>query len=38
MIHIEYVKYPLSSTDDIKDEKLKAHLKSTPTFIDEILR
>ena len=38
MIHIEYVKYPLSSIDDIKDEKLKAHLKSIPTLIDEILK
>ena len=38
MIHIEYVKYPLSSIDDIKDEKLKAYLKSIPTLNDEILK
>ena len=36
MIYIEYVKYPLKSIDDIKYTKSKAHLKSTPTFIDEI--
>ena len=36
MINIEYVKYPPTSTDDIKDKKLKAHLKSIPTLIDEI--
>ena len=36
MIDIEYVKYPPTSIDDIKDEKLKAHLKSIPTLIDEI--
>ena len=30
------MKYPPTSIDDIKDEKLKAHLKSTPTLIDEI--
>ena len=36
MINIEYVKYPPTSIDDIKDKKLKAHLKSIPTLIDEI--
>ena len=36
MIYIEYVKYPPTSIDDIKDKKLKAHLKSIPTLIDEI--
>ena len=36
MIDIEYVKYPPTSIDDIKDEKLKAHVKSIPTLIDEI--
>ena len=36
MIDIEYVTYPPSSSDDIKDEKLKAHLKSIHTLIDEI--
>ena len=36
MIDIEYVKYPPASIDDIKDKKLKAHLKSIPTLIDEI--
>ena len=36
MIHMEYVKYPPTSVDDIKDKKLKAHLKSIPTLIDEI--
>ena len=36
MIDIEYVKYPPTSIDDIKDEKLKAHLKSIPTLTDEI--
>ena len=36
MIHIEYVKYPPTSVDDIKDKKLKANLKSIPTLIDEI--
>ena len=37
MIDIEYVKYPPTSIDDIKDEKLKAHLKSIPALIDEIV-
>ena len=36
MIDIEYVKYPPTSIDDIKDEKLKAYLKSIPTLTDEI--
>ena len=36
MINIEYVKYPPTSIDDIKDKKLKVHLKSIPTLIDEI--
>ena len=36
MIDIEYVKYPPTSIDDIKDEKLKGHLKSIPTLINEI--
>ena len=36
MIDIEYVKYPPTSIDDIKDEKLKAHLKSIPTLTAEI--
>ena len=36
MIDTEYVKYPPTSIDDIKEEKLKAHLKSIPTVIDEI--
>ena len=36
MIHTEYVKYPPTSIDDIKDEKLEAYLKSIPTLIDEI--
>ena len=36
MIDIEYVKYPPTSIDDIKDEKLKAHLKSIPALIDKI--
>ena len=36
MIYIEYVKYPPTSLDDIKYTKSKAHLKSIPTFIDEI--
>ena len=36
MTDTEYVKYPPTSIDDIKDEKLKAHLKSIHTFIDEI--
>ena len=36
MIYIEYVKYPLTSIDDIKYTKLKAHLKSIPTFINEV--
>ena len=36
MIDIEYVKYPPIYIDDIKDEKLKAHLKSIPTLTDEI--
>ena len=35
-IVIEYVKYPPTSIDDIKDKKLKVHLKSIPTLIDEI--
>ena len=35
MIDIEYVKYPPTSIDDIKDEKLKAHLKTIPAPIDE---
>ena len=36
MTDTEYVKYPPTSIDDIKDEKLKAHLKSVHNFIDEI--
>ena len=36
MIDTEYVKYPPTSTDDIKDEKLAAYLKNIRTFIDEI--
>ena len=36
MIDTEYVKYPPTSTDDIKDEKLAAYVKSICTFIDEI--
>ena len=36
MINIEYVKYPPTSIDDIKDKKLKGNLKSIPTLIDEI--
>ena len=35
MIDIEYVKYAPTSVDDIKDEKLKAHLKTIPALIDE---
>ena len=35
MIDIEYVKYPPTSIDDIKDEKLKAHLKTILALIDE---
>ena len=30
------MKYPPTSIDDMKDEKLKAHLKSIPILIDEI--
>ena len=37
IIDIEYVKYPPTSIDDINDEKLKAHLKSIPALIDEIV-
>ena len=33
MINIEYVKYPPTSIDDIKDKKLKGNLKSIPTLI-----
>ena len=36
MIDIEYVKYSPTSIDDFKNEKLKAHLKTIPTLIDEI--
>ena len=36
MIDIEYVKYSPTSIGDFKDEKLKAHLKTIPTLIDEI--
>ena len=36
MIDIEYGKYPPTSIDDFKNEKLKAHLKTIPTFTDEI--
>ena len=36
MTDTEYVKYPPTSIDDIKDEKLKAHLKSIHPFIHEI--
>ena len=36
MIGIEYVKYPPTSIDDIKDKKLKAHPKNIPTLTDEI--
>ena len=36
MIEIEYVKNPLTSIDDIKDEKFKADLKRIPILIDEI--
>ena len=35
IINIEYVKYLPTSIDDIKDKKLKAHLRSIPTPIDE---
>ena len=30
------MKYPPTSIDDMKDKKLKAHLKSIPVLIDEI--
>ena len=30
------MKYPPTSIDDMKDKKLKAHLKSIPILIDEI--
>ena len=33
---MEYMKYSPISIDDIKDKKLKAHLKSILTLIDEI--
>ena len=36
MIDIEYGKYSRTSIDDFKDEKIKAHLKTIPTFTDEI--
>ena len=36
MIGIEYVKYPPSSIDYIKNKKLNAHLRSIPILIDEI--
>ena len=36
MIDIEYGKYPPTSIDDFKNEKLKAHFKTIPTFTDEI--
>ena len=35
MIDIEYVKYPPTSIDDIKDEKIRAPLKAIPALIDE---
>ena len=37
MIDIDNVKYPSPCIDDIKDEKLKAYLKSIPALIDEIV-
>ena len=36
MINTEDVKHPPTSIDDIKDEKLKAHLKIVPTLIDKV--
>ena len=36
MINIGYMEYPPTSIGDIKDKKLKAHLKSILTLIDEI--
>ena len=36
MINTEDVKYPPTSIDDIKDKKLKAHLKIVPTLIDKV--
>ena len=36
MINTEDVKYPPTSIDDIKDIKLKGHLKSVSTVIDEV--
>ena len=36
MIDIEYGKYSRTSIDDFKDEEIKAHLKTIPTFTDEI--
>ena len=36
MINTEDVKYPPTSIDDIKDIKLKAHLKSVSTIVDEV--
>ena len=36
MINIEYVKYPPTSIDDMKDKKPEGNLKSMPTLIDEI--
>ena len=35
MTNVEYVKYPPTSIDDIKDKKLKGNLKSIPTLIDK---
>ena len=36
MTDIEYGKYSRTSIDDFKDEKIKAHLKTIPTFTDGI--
>ena len=36
MIDIEHVKYAPTSIDDIKDKKLKAHLKIISIFIDKV--
>ena len=36
MTDIEYGKYSRTSIDDFKDEKIKAHLKTIPTFTNGI--
>ena len=36
MTDIEYGKYSRTSIDDCKDEKIKAHLKTIPTFTNGI--